>query len=404
MKKIALLFPGQGSQYLGMGKNYYDSFHTVRTVFEEANDTLGFDLKKLCFEGSLEELSKTNNTQPTLLAVSVAYYKVYMQEIGIIPKYAAGHSLGEFSALTCSGAITFSDALKMVRKRGELMAGTAGSNRGVMVAINGLEQISLKELCSQYSHVDNPVVIACNNLTLQNVISGMEDAVDIVVKKAVEKGAKVSYLNVSAPFHSPYMKLAANQFKKELQQYKFNKPKWSILSNVTALPYEGDDMSTILAEQMLMPVKWNDTMSYLEKQNVDAVIEMGPNMILKHLWQKKRNGIEAFAIEDHTDFMELYEKKCEAGKNTEVINKCIATVVCTRNRNWNEEEYVEGVIKLYKKMQFIQNKIEEEDREPMLEEINEITALLRTVLKTKKVPFDEVSSIFEQIEKDLGII
>lgn len=403
MEKVALLFPGQGSHYVGMGKNYYDSFLTVRTVFEEANDTLGFNLKKLCFEGPLEELSKTNNTQPALLTVSVAYYKMYMQEIGIIPKFAAGHSLGEFSALTCSGVISFSDALKMVRRRGELMADSAGLNRGVMAAINDLEQISLQKLCSQYSHADNPVVIACNNLSIQNVISGMQDAVDIIVKYAMEKGAKVSYLNVSAPFHSPYMQLAADKFKKELQQYKFNKPKWPILSNVTALPYKENEISAILAEQITMPVKWNDTMSYLEKQNIDAVIEMGPNMILKHLWQKKRSEIDAFAIEDYPDFMKLY-KKHKPGKHKEIINQCIATVVCTRNRNWNEEEYEVGVIKPYKKMQLIQNKIEEENRGPMLEEINEAVALLRTVLKTKKVPSAKVSSIFEHIEKAMETI
>ncbi len=217
MKKTGIVFPGQGSQYIGMGKDLYDRFDYVRDLFEAADEALGFSITDLCFNGPEDELRQTYNTQPSLLLVSFAVYQVLKKETGLVPALVAGHSLGEYTALTASGFFTFEEALAITRKRGLLMEEACPKGKGGMVALIGADMAKIEPVLNEISHDDYVAVPANLNSAEQVVLSGDADA----LKEAVEKLKGVGYkkavfLNVSGPFHSPLMKAAADRLKAEL--------------------------------------------------------------------------------------------------------------------------------------------------------------------------------------------
>ncbi len=302
MKKIALLFPGQGSQYIGMGKKLNDNFKCAKEVYEEANDAIGFDLRGLCFEGDMEELTKTENTQPAIMTASVAAFRVYQEEIGVEPLFMAGHSLGELSALTCSGAINFSNAIKLVRQRGRFMQEAVPVGIGGMSAISGADTVDIEDECKKVSEDGNIVVISNYNSPDQIVISGNKAAVEGAGEKLKERGAKVIPLKVSAPFHSPLMKPAADKFGEELMKYSYNDPRFPVISNVTALPYDGaHSIRENLTMQITSPVQWIRSMKYLESCGVEMLIELGPKKVLKNLAAKIIPGRDAYSYDYDQD-------------------------------------------------------------------------------------------------------
>lgn len=302
MKKIALLFPGQGSQYIGMGKKLNDNFECAKKAYEEANDTIGFDLRSLCFEGDMEELTKTENTQPAILTASVAAFRVYQEEIGVEPAFMAGHSLGELSALTCSGAIRFSDAIKLVRQRGRFMQEAVPVGIGGMSAISGVDTADIEDECKKVSRDGSIVVVSNYNSHDQIVISGHKAAVESVGEALKEKGAKVIPLKVSAPFHSPLMKPAADRFENELKKYCYDGPRYPVISNVTALPYEcAESVQINLTKQITSPVQWIRSMQYLESAGVEMFIELGPKKVLKNLAAKIVHVKDVFSYDYDQD-------------------------------------------------------------------------------------------------------
>ncbi|SFS08561.1 malonyl CoA-acyl carrier protein transacylase, partial [Anaeromicropila populeti] len=202
MEKRAFLFSGQGAQYVGMGKRICEKSKTAREVFDEASEALGYDLKKMCLEGSKEELTLTYHAQPAILTVSTAMYRICLEE-GIRPDIMAGHSLGEISALTCAGGIAFRDAVRIVRKRGEFMQEAVPVDKGRMIAAGTREAEKLEEICKNASREGRKAVISNYNSRTQYVVSGDKKAVEEVAEKLEAEGIRVSYLNVSAPFHSP---------------------------------------------------------------------------------------------------------------------------------------------------------------------------------------------------------
>ncbi|MDP4180247.1 MAG: ACP S-malonyltransferase, partial [Bacillota bacterium] len=278
MNKSALLFPGQGAQYVGMGKNIYQDYKIAKHLFDEANDVLGFDLKSLCFDGDLTELTKTENAQPALLTTSVANFKVFRKVTEVSPSFLAGHSLGEFSALVCAKAISFSDALKLVRKRGELMS---KASQGGMAAVMGLEESKIKDACRKISSDDSFVVVSNNNAPDQIVISGHKAAVSKAEEVLSGLGGKVKILNVSAAFHSPLMKEAAEEFKSILTAISFNIPSWPVVSNVTGRPLtDAVALKDELFEQLISPVQWQLSMSFMKENNIDTFIDIGPGQVV----------------------------------------------------------------------------------------------------------------------------
>ncbi len=409
MNKLAFLFPGQGAQYIGMGSKLCENFSVAGQVFDEANEALGFDLKKLCLQGSMDELTKTENTQPAILTASVAAFKVYMKEIGIKPDYTAGHSLGELSALCCAGGIEFTDAVRLVRQRGRLMQQAVPEGIGSMAAVSGVGKEIIEKECSRVSKAGNIVVVSNYNSLEQIVISGHVKAVNAVGEQLKSMGARVVYLKVSAPFHSPLMQPASDSFREELKKYNFCEMEWPVISNVTAKPYPGkEQIIDYLSVQITNPVKWQSTIEYLQNSGINKAVEMGPKAVLKNLL-RSNTSISIFSSETREDILHL-KKKLVSEKETETVNngmmfitRCIATAVSTKNRNWDENMYQKGVVESYRKLVALKEELIKESTQPTEEHIEEALHLLKQILDTKLLPDNEQKDRLNKLFIETGL-
>ncbi|MFN4216391.1 MAG: ACP S-malonyltransferase [Brevinematales bacterium] len=282
---IAFVFPGQGSQKVGMGKELVEKYPFAREMYEKADNVLGFPLSKLSFEGPEEELTKTENAQPAILTYSVIALKALTQK-GIQPAVVAGHSLGEFSALVASGMLSFESALKLVRKRGELMANADPEKKGGMAAVLGLPAEVVEEVCAEISR-EVYVEPVNYNAPDQVVISGLKEAIAKAEPLLKEKGAKrVLILNVSGAFHSKLMANAATEFKKVLDETPFLKPVCRVISNVTAREEDETNIREMLFRQIQSPVKWVESVRYIESLGIHEMVEVGPGTVLAGLVKK----------------------------------------------------------------------------------------------------------------------
>ncbi|MBS5984147.1 ACP S-malonyltransferase [Clostridium butyricum] len=399
MSRIALMFPGQGSQYIGMCKDLYDKHCIVRKTFEEAGEVLGIDLKKLCFDSDIKELTKTSNTQIALLTASVAMFRLFMENTPIQPYCLVGHSLGEISALTCAGAIKFSDALKIVRKRGQLMEEISESGYGIMAAVSNIDSQLIRE-CLDNSKYDSGVVeLACNNSYKQNVISGEEKLVKAICSHLEEKGANIKYLNVSGAFHSKLMESAAIKFEAELRCYSYNDLRWPVISNVNAKKYNNkNDIINNLRRQLISPVLWVEIMEEMSRNNVNMCIELGPKKTLKNLLNQSIQGIQVYSFDNLEDREYLLNELVnEYGAET-FVRKCLSISICTENNNWNNKEYENYVAKPI-------NRIKELYAICKVENINEFNVmkealyLLRCILSNKMISINEQISRLKSLKR-----
>jgi len=310
---IAFVFPGQGSQTIGMGSDFYNEFPIARQTFEEASDTLKFDLAKLCFEGDLEELSLTANAQPALLTASIAALRVLEQETDLTPSFVAGHSLGEYSAIVSSGAVSFNDAVYTVRKRGEFMQSAVPVGIGSMAAIIGLSKNQVVKVCEENSDDENVVSPANFNSPQQIVISGHKAAVEKVSKLLKEEGAKrVVPLTVSAPFHCSLMNKAAEELKEVLDSINKSEMKVSVVSNVDAISNADHTAITdLLFRQVVMPVRWYESVEYMKNHNIKRFIEIGPGNVLTGLIRRTIKDVELNNLEnlDHLNHINKNENR-----------------------------------------------------------------------------------------------
>jgi len=296
---VAFVFPGQGAQYPGMGKELADNFSVARQVFEEANDALGFDIASLCFNGPEEALKLTTNTQPAILTVSVAALKVLQAETGLVPGYAAGHSLGEYSALVCAGALAFADAVRIVRQRGSFMQEAVPVGLGAMAAIMGLEGEALQEVCRQAAQGE--VVAPANfNSPGQVVIAGHATAVERAMELAKGQGAKRALpLPVSAPFHCSLMVPAGERLAKILSDINVHSMTFPVVTNVEASPNgEASRVKELLVAQVSAPVRWDESVLKMSALGVERYIEIGPGKVLSGLIKRIVKGSSVANIED----------------------------------------------------------------------------------------------------------
>jgi [acyl-carrier-protein] S-malonyltransferase len=287
---IAYLFPGQGSQHAGMGKELAENFSVARQVFEEANDAIGFDLASLCFNGPEEDLKLTANTQPAILTASVAALRVLEAETGLIPAFTAGHSLGEYSALVCSGGLMFADAVRTVRQRGIFMQEAVPVGTGSMAAILGLDLDALDAVCRDAAQ--GQVVSPANyNSDGQVVIAGHSEAVARAIELAKGKGAKRAMaLPVSAPFHCSLMIPAGERLSEVLARITINEMSLSVITNVEAIPnQDASRVRQLLVRQVSAPVRWQETITCMVDLGVDRYIEIGPGKVLSGLVKRMTN-------------------------------------------------------------------------------------------------------------------
>ena len=308
MGKVAFVFPGQASQYSGMGKELAEKYPVARAVFDEADKALGFSVSKLCFEGTEDDLKLTANTQPAILTVSVAAARV-LAEKGITPDFVAGHSLGEYSALVAVGSLKFAEAVKLVRKRGTYMQEAVPAGQGAMAAIMGLSPAVVQDACKRAaeSEICSPANL---NSPEQTVISGHAGAVKRAVEIASQLGAKRSMvLPVSAPFHSALMMPAQEKLEKDLSAVEFAELQVPLVTNVDADSIrQGEEARSALIRQVTMPVRWEESMRMLLDEGVNTFVEVGPGRVLTGLMRQIERSVATLNVEDEKSLQATREK------------------------------------------------------------------------------------------------
>lgn len=303
---LAFVFPGQGSQFAGMGRDLADNFPVARQVFQEANDALGFDLASLCFNGPEDDLRLTTNTQPAIVTVSIAALRVVELETGLRPDYAAGHSLGEFSALVAAGTLSFADAVRTVRKRGAFMQEAVPVGVGAMAAMMGLEEGAIEGICDQAAQ--GQIVSPANfNSPGQVVIAGHAEAVDRAIELAKAAGAKRALpLPVSAPFHCALMEPAGRRLAEVLAGIAFAPMNLPVVSNVEARPNnDSAHLAELLVRQVSAPVRWDESVACMAELGVERFIEIGPGKVLSGLIKRIAKGATAQNVEDVASLKKL---------------------------------------------------------------------------------------------------
>ncbi|MGH9742387.1 MAG: ACP S-malonyltransferase [Candidatus Acidiferrum sp.] len=308
MGKVAFVFPGQASQYPGMGKQLAENYSVARAVFNEADEALGFSISRICFEGTEDELKLTANTQPAILTCSVAVYRV-LAEKGLAPDFVAGHSLGEYSALVAAGALKFSDAVQLVRKRGSYMQEAVPAGVGAMAAIMGLSPAVVADACKRAA--EGEVCSAANlNSPEQTVISGDAGAVKRAVEIASQLGAKRAViLAVSAPFHSALMTPAQERLSQDLKGAHFANLSVPLVTNVDADTIAtSDEAREALIRQVTMPVRWEDSVRLLIDEGVNTFVEVGPGRVLTGLLRQIERSVATLNVEDEKSLAATVEK------------------------------------------------------------------------------------------------
>jgi [acyl-carrier-protein] S-malonyltransferase len=305
VRRVALVFPGQGSQYVGMGKSVYAVSEAARRVFHQADEVLGFSLSSLCFNGPADELEDTLNAQPAIFTVSLAYLEALRERTRALgqalrPAYVAGHSLGEFTALVAAGAIDFRDALKLVRERGRLMKESGDLRPGGMAAVIGLDRESLEQICEESDEV-GIVVLANDNCPGQSVISGEVEALQHAMDLAKQRGAKrVVRLGISIASHSPLMERAAKEFSDLVERVPLRDPEVPVVANITGQFLTSvDEIRSELAEHVLRPVQWTGSVRAMVNGGVNTFLEVGPGQVLGGMIRRVRSDVQIQTVKDY---------------------------------------------------------------------------------------------------------
>ena len=305
----ALLFPGQGSQIVGMGSEFYKDFEIVKKIFKEADEKLSFPISKLILEGPESELQLTKNTQPAILTVSYSIYKVLQNEFNFDFKpfkFFAGHSLGEYTALACSNALTFNDALHLLHERGKAMQAATPVGQGSMIAVLGLDINEVNNLLKTRINDEGICEIANDNAVGQVILSGNKEKIEVLQKDLKEKKIRSIPLKVSAPFHCSLMKPAAIQMEEKINKTRFINPFVKIINNVTAKPeINSNVIKRLLIDQIFSTVKWRESLIHMSESGVKNFIEIGPGKALTGMVKRTIKDANCFSINSITDIKNL---------------------------------------------------------------------------------------------------
>lgn len=386
--KIALVFPGVGSQHTNMAKSFYDNSQVARETFEEASDTLKMNMAEICFlKDSANKLNEIDISQLALVTTSMAIYRVFLKEIELYPSYCLGHSLGEYSALCAGGVVEFSDALQIVKQRGKIIKETVSSCDGTMIWVINIENKTVEEVCEEYSKSGSEVYISAYDSPTQCSVSGNNDAIKKLTQSLESRGAIVYPLKMSGPFHSPLMIRAANEIKTVLQEYLYNPPKCHVISNYSALPYTGaESVIDNLTKQLISPIRWQESVTYLVDKNVKNVIEIGPKDVLKFLIKKITPLLTPYSFKNFKLGDELRDILfVKEDDYLKIIERCMKAATSTKNYNSNYEEYRNGAVLPYKAVEGIYNSIVRGKNTPLKSQTIQAINMAISVMETKKI-------------------
>lgn len=296
--KTAFVYSGQGAQYAGMGKELYEQYDSVKDIFHQASETLNLDMQSLCFEEN-DLLNQTTYTQPAILTVSMAI-DALLKEKGLQPDVVAGLSLGEYSAFVKAGVLSFPEALRLVKKRGQYMTEAVPLGEGAMAAVMGLDRVVIEQICQEVAAEHGVVSPANYNMPGQIAIAGLKEPVEIASERLIEAGAKrVVPLTVSGPFHTSLLEPAAKQLKEEIQSVKVSNPVIPVISNTTAQPFEdAESIQGLMVKQVMSPVYWEDSVQKMIEMGVDTFVEIGPGKTLSSFIKKIDKTVQIVNVEN----------------------------------------------------------------------------------------------------------
>ncbi|MBE9913475.1 ACP S-malonyltransferase [Paenibacillus donghaensis] len=419
--KLAMLFPGSGSQYKGMMRSLYESSPSVKQTLDEADRILGMELSRLMMTGNTVKLNRIRNILPAICAASVAHFRLYMEQTGIEPAFMAGHSLGEYSALICSGALSFEDGLKLVQFRAALAEEIMESTGGGMSIMNQVNPDRVTMLCEQLNSQGREIGIACLNSPTQAAVSGMDDALKELEQQITDEGGKVTFLIGSAPYHCSLMRPQAEKMANELQKYRWQMPTCPILSNVTGRLYQSvEEILHYLPQQLFRPVLWHKSIRYLAEQNASVFLEMGPQNVLKTLLVEEASGsYQAYAHDEKADRVKIAGwgnnmpsetrmlrtnsgSKLDGDNRLKALTMCLTHAVTTRNHDPRPEAGLRS-LKMYDQVKQFKQEIDANRLMLSNRHLDEAFAMLQAVFEDKQTPLEERKLRIQQIRDKTGI-
>lgn len=417
---IALLFPGSGSQYKGMMRTLHDDFPIVRNTLQEADDILGTALSKVILEGGTAKLNKIGNMLPAICVASVAHYRLYMERVGVFPVYMAGHSLGEYSALICSGALSFKAGLELVRYRSQLAEEVMEITGGSMSIIKNINPAMVEQLATELNAEGMEVSVACRNSHSQVSVSGVDEALQELEKRVTdaEIDAQVIHLIGSAPYHCSLMRSRAEGMAQELRSYEWRMPQCHVISNVTGRPYVSiEDIWEQLPRQLYQPVEWLESITFLMRGQVGAFIEMGPQNVLKNIMPEITDKAKIYAHDEKIDraqVMATYGSQnistptrantetASEDKRAKAISMCLTHAVTTRNHNESAQGDIPS-LQLYEEMKRIKNELDGDVLSMSNGYVAQAFQMLNAVFEGKETPAAERELRLQQIKDKTGL-
>ncbi|KYD04425.1 hypothetical protein B4102_3271 [Heyndrickxia sporothermodurans] len=400
MEKFSFVFPGQGTQFLQMGKSFYDNYEIAKQTFEEASDVSSIDIANICFNGSIGELNDFTIMQLAILTTEVAIFRAYMSDYGLAPQFAVGHSIGEYAALVSAGAIKFSDAIKIMIKRGELVSKIIEKNNGHMTIVEKTNLEMINE-CIEQANANDSVYISCYNSNNQYAISGLNQKLELVEQLLIDREAIVSPLFNSPPIHSPLMNEVCMEFLEYINKFEFYQFKFPIIPNYTGAPLsDPKKIAENLTHHLINPVLFTSAIDLFYKYGVTTAIEISPKLLLSDFIKENQPNIKTYCyglINERKALDEMIKSDSNFEKDVpNFIGKCLSILVTTENKNSNQNEFKE-VIKIYEKIKVKYNTFSKNKVIPQIEEKAEILDLLITALKIKKVEKNQLKNCIKSL-------
>ncbi|WP_193774404.1 ACP S-malonyltransferase [Vallitalea guaymasensis] len=401
MDKIALVFPGQGAQYVGMGESFYNNYLICRQTYEEASDISGVDVAKLCFKSSLGTLSKMNNMQLAVTTTCVAIARAYFYEYGMTPQFCAGHSVGEISAFITSGAVRFSDGIKILMKRGELLEDVYKQNIGTMLIAEEVDYKTVESLIED-SKLNKDVYISCESSHNQILLSGTNEGIEIMQEKLLDSDARITPLITSTPMHCPLMGSIQKKFYDYLLEFEYYPFRIPVITNLHGRPFSDPELiPEVMSKHLTHPVQWKNIIECMDKYGVSIALEMGPKNLVTNLIENIAPEMTAYCFGKkmdrkyfHENFLgdENYKKDIP-----EFMSRCLGIAVATQNANTSNENYQKGVVDNYNNIKKLHKDITDSHRKILKTDMEMAIQYLENILKAKNVPERERRSWIKQL-------